>query len=138
MIGFRVTMSDGSSTSVEADDYAVDDAGDLLITGGGNAVLECRAGDWVIIDALGTRLAPQWPPEDLEYTVTAVAELLGIRFGHYVHELREIDRFQDWRMNDLDTLCRALLACVGVDDKSKSDRAEVTAVRKLVRRDFQV
>jgi hypothetical protein len=138
MIGFLVTMRDGSSTSVEADDYVVDDAGDLLITGVGLPVLHLRAGDWLMIDALGMRLAQHWPPESLGYTIQTVAELLGIRFGHYVHELREIGRFEDWRMNDLDTLCRELLAAVGVDDDSTSQRAEVTAVRELVARDFGV
>lgn len=136
MIGFRVAMGDGSTTSVEADDYVVDDAGDLAVTGGGLPVLRCGAGDWLMIDAFGTRLAQRWPPENLGYTVAAVADLLIVGFGHYVHELRQIDRFEDWRMNDLDALCRELLTAVGIDDDSTNQRREITAVRDLVARDF--
>lgn len=136
MIGFQVTMCDGSSMSVEADDYVVDDTGDLVVTGGGLPVLRCEAGDWVMIDVLGTRLAQRWPPENLGYTVAAVADVLIVSFGHYVHELRQINRFEDWRMNDLDALCRELLAAVGIDDDSTNQRREITAVRELVARDF--
>jgi hypothetical protein len=89
-----------------------------------------------MIDAFGTRLAQRWPPESLGYTVAAVADLLIVGFGHYVHELRQIDRFEDWRMNDLDALCRELLTAVGIDDDSTNQRREITAVRDLVARDF--
>lgn len=131
-----MTMRDGSTTSVEADDYVVDDAGDLVVTGGGLPVFRCRAEDWLMIDAFGKRLAHRWPPENLGYTVAAVTDLLIVSFGHYVHELRQIDRFEDWRMNDLDALCRELLAAVGIDDDSTNQRREITAVRELVARDF--
>jgi hypothetical protein len=33
MIGFLITMSNGSFTSVEAESYAVDDTGDLCVSG---------------------------------------------------------------------------------------------------------
>jgi hypothetical protein len=138
MIGFRVTMRDGTSTSFEADEYAVDDAGDLRLIGGGRPVFDCRADDWMMIDALGTRLAERWPPENLEHAVEAIAELLGVRFGYYVHALREVARFEDWRMNDLETFCGAIFDAVGVDHTRTSQRRAVTEVRDLVAHEFRV
>lgn len=136
MIGFRVTMSDGSTRILEADAYAVDASGDLLVSGGGTDVLECRAGDWVMVDALGARLAREWPPDDLDCLVDSVAEELAVRFGHYVYQLRERHRFGDWRMNDLDALSEQLLAAVGIDAVGSSQLAEVEMVRGLVTRHF--
>jgi hypothetical protein len=41
MIGFRVHLSDGSATVIEADAYVVDDGGNLAVSGGGAEVLRC-------------------------------------------------------------------------------------------------
>jgi hypothetical protein len=112
MIGFRVTMSDGSTRLIEADAHWVDESGDLIISGGGAEVLECHAGEWVMVDVLGTQLVEHWPPDDLHYLVASVAEERAVRFGHYVHQPQELQRFEDWRMNDLDSLSAQLLATV--------------------------
>lgn len=138
MIGFRITMSDGSTRSIGADRYTVDDSGELIVNGGDTELLRCRAGEWVVVNALGTRLAERWPPDDLDLVVASVAEELGVRFGHYVHELRELDRFEDWRMNDLDALTAEFLAAVRADAADSSHRAEVAAVRRLVAGHFHI
>jgi hypothetical protein len=138
MIGFRVTMSDGSATSVEADRYVVDESGNLRVSGGHADLLRCPAGEWLMVDTIGVRLAAVWPPEDLDDVVASVATLLGLRFGHYVHELGEVQPFQDWRMNDLDALSRSLLAAVGIDADVSSARAQVAEVRAAVAQHFRV
>jgi hypothetical protein len=138
MLGFRITMSDGTLRSIESDRYAVEDSGDLTVSGGTSELLRCRSGEWVIVDDLGTRLAREWPPDDLDLVVQSVAEVLGVRYGHYVHELRDSRRFEDWRMNDLDSLSEQFLAAVGIDGSEKTRRPEVEAVRDVVARHFHL
>src|SRR5262245_31703947 len=89
MLGFRITKIDGTTSTIESDGYTVEDSGDLVISGGASELLRCRAGEWVLVDALGSRLAPEWPPDDLDLLVLSVAEVLAVRYGHYVHELRD-------------------------------------------------
>jgi hypothetical protein len=138
MLGFRITMSDGTMRSVESDRYAVEDSGDLTLSGGASELLRCRSGEWVMVDALGTRLADEWPPDNLDVVVESVAEVLAVTFGHYVHELRDSRKFEDWRMNDLDVLTVQLLGAVGIDSNEKPRRAEALAVRGIVARNFHV
>jgi hypothetical protein len=138
MLGFRITMSDGTVRSIESDRYAVEDSGDLTVSGGASELLRCRSGEWVMVDTLGTRLADEWPPHDLDLVVESAAEVLGVRYGHYVHELRDPRRFGDWRMNDLDALSEQFLAAVGIDASEKTRRAEVAAVRDVVARHFHI
>jgi hypothetical protein len=138
MIGFLITMSNGSLTSVEADSYAVDDTGDLCVSGGDSKILECRADEWVVITTLGTRLASEWPPDDLDVLVSSVAYVLGVRFGHYVHELRKAERFQGWRMNDMESLAAALLAAADIDATDSTRREEALAVGRLVTSHFDL
>lgn len=138
MIGFHVALRDGTSASFEADGYTVDDVGDLHLVGGGHPIFHCRADAWVMIDPLGTRLAERWPPENLESAVRAVAELLGVRFGHYVHELRDIRRFRNWRLNDLDTFCGVIFDAIGFEHTNVSQPNAVKEVRNLVAREFGV
>lgn len=123
MLGFRITMSDGTTNSIESDRYAVDESGDLVVSGGTSELMRCRSGEWLMVDALGTRLASEWPPDDLDLLVVSVAEVLGVRYGHYVHELRDSRRFEDWRMNELDALSEQFLSAVGIDASEKTRRA---------------
>lgn len=124
--------------SIESDRYVVEDTGDLVMSGGTSELLRCRSGEWVLVDRLGTRLATEWPPDDLDLLVQSVAEVLGVRYGHYMHELRDPCRFNDWRMNDLDALSEQFLAAVGIDATEKSRRQQVDAVRDVVSRHFHI
>ena len=131
-------MSDGTTNSIESDRYAVEESGDLVVSGGTSELLRCHADEWVLVETLGTRLANEWPPGDLDLLVISVAEVLGVRYGHYVHELRDPRKFEDWRMNDLDALSDQFLSAVGIDASEKSRRAEVAAVHDVVARHFHV
>ena len=107
-----------------------------MVRGGGLDVVEFKVGTWVVVTVLGTRLAVDWPPRDLDVLLASVADMLAVRFGHYVHRLRDHQDFADWRMNDLDSLAAKLLAVVGVDATDSFRRSEVAEVRSLVTRHF--
>jgi hypothetical protein len=65
-----------------------------------------------------------------------LADLLGVTYGHYVHQLRDVERFDDWRLNELDALADAVLTAVELDpDEAK--RQERPEVRSLILRHFR-
>lgn len=134
MHGYRVTLRD-EVRDVEASRYAVGDDGALTLYGGDETVERWGPGEWVMVDEFGTRLTDQWPPARVDYLVNEVETLLGVRFGHYVHGLRDVNQFADWRCNDLDSFTGAMLDRVGLTSDSAREDA---AVREMIVRHFHV
>ncbi len=138
MLGYQVSLPSGATRDVPGEQYEIADDGSLVIRGGGTEIDRIAAGGWIQVTNLGTRLAEVWPPATLALVIDNVAELLGVRYGHFVYELRDLDRFADWRLNDLESLTRAVLEAVDEDPDSTNHRHEQRDVRLAIARGFGI
>jgi hypothetical protein len=96
--------------------------------------------DQVAVEVLGDRQVPNRLlscRRTIGDVISSVAELLGVRWGFYVHELRASRRFEDWRMNDLDSMCAGMLLAAGIDPNGSSHREVLAEVHDIVRRHFR-
>jgi hypothetical protein len=128
----------GSELAEPGTRYEVDSEGDLVLFIGDIEALRIPVGDWMEVRAVGMELAPDWPPADLELLLSNVGELLGVRYGDYVHGLQSTDTYQSPLLNDLDALVEAMLTRVGIDAGASENRDRIDDVRDLVRRHFHL
>ena len=131
-------MANGSEDVVEAGGYVVNDAGDLVLHGGGDHIRSVSAGQWIEVRELGIRLAEEWPcPEVDDALVAALNKMADHAALPYGVSGRD---FNDWRMNDLDTFVEALVATDGIDAASSDTqhRLIVRDVRAVVAKVFGV
>jgi hypothetical protein len=136
MHGYRLTPGDDrGQLVVEASSYSVDGMGSLVFFGGAEPVEHFVAGDWLMIDEIGSQLCEEWPPSNLELLVNEVATALAVGFGHYVHRFRDVEPFEDWRCNEVESLTQALVGCVGL---TTDDSDEYRKVRSLVTAHFHM
>lgn len=132
MLGYRVTLASGSIERIEADSYEVTNDASALFHGGNRTVAQLPAGTWIEIHEIGERLADSWPSPLLDQVLDTVAARLGVHYGHYVHQLRDLSRFEDWRLNEIDTLTRAIFLAIDEDPDSSDLCQELADVRQLV------
>lgn len=123
---------------VASERYEVDNDGAIVFMGGGSVVGRLDAGDWIEVRSLGVRLSNPWPSPKLPLVMDSVATRLGVHYGHYVHALRELDRFEGWQLNELDELTTAVLAAIGEDPNSSDNSEERADVRDLIARGFGI
>ena len=79
------------------------------------------------MEAIGHRLAPDWPPDGLSSLLLELAELLGVRWGHSVHTMPNAAELSSAAFDDSDRLLDAVLRAVGAEG-SPNLRAEAAAV----------
>ncbi|MCP3988422.1 MAG: hypothetical protein GY724_05085 [Actinomycetia bacterium] len=139
MLGFAVTLVIEEIKRVASEQYEVADDGSIVFTGGGSVVDRFAPGEWMEVNSIGIRLSETWPPPELALEIDTVAERLGVHYGHYVHALRDLDRFESWRMNELEDLTTAVFTAIGDEDPHASEsQNERSDVRDLIARGFGV
>jgi hypothetical protein len=138
VLGYSIGLPGGEIREVMSDEYEVADDGSIVFLGGGTEVDRFGPGGWIEVRSLGTRLSEVWPAEEIALVIDTVAERLGVGYGQYIHALRDVDRFGDWWLNDLDCLTTAVLDAIGVDPDSTERRREGRDVRNLIARGFSV
>lgn len=137
MRGFSISSVDGAQREVEATHYEVTDDGSLIVLLDEFEIARAAPGEWRRIDEFGERLSDRWPHPNLDNVLDGAKAVLGLTFGHYVHNVGVAEKYARGFFNDLDALAAALLASVGVD-WSASDTEEVGAVRAHLANAFGV
>lgn len=132
MLGYRVSLDDGSVRTVEASGYKVDDDGSLTLTADGQVVAVIPPGGWISVDEFGTRLAGQWPPSNLANVLNNLAHVLAVNYGHVTWPRGSEATYASEVFNEVDSLAGAVLVSLGIDPAS-TDRVDlrmITEVRK--------
>ena len=137
MHGFRVTLSDGTNEVIEASEYVVDGDGDLELRGGGEKIKSFDLASWVEVTEVGNRLTETWPYPNMPHTVSAALGEMA-RYGYIPYG--PLPDFDDWRLNDFDSLVAAILRSDGIDvDTSNAmEREIVHLVRGVIAKEFSV
>lgn len=132
MLGFTVSLDDGSVQIVEASGHTVGDKGELVLVADGELVLALPPGRWALVDELGTRLAAEWPPPNLAAVLDSLAHVLVAKYGHVVWSRCEESTFASGVFNEVDSLAGAVLALHQVDPESTdtSDLAMIADIRQ--------
>lgn len=135
MKGFRVGLDSLDAVEVsDATGYEVTPSGDLVLRRDEHVVSRFVAGAWTVVSPIGEPIAEPWPPPGLASLLAELGELLGVRWGQYVHDLPGADELESAWFNDEDRLVDAVLARTDAHGDGRL-RSEVLAVlRRHARR----
>jgi len=133
--GFRVGLDSLDTVDVsDATGYEVTPTGDLVLRRDEHVVSNFVAGAWTVVSPIGDPIADHWPPPGLASLLAELGELLGVRWGQYVHDLPCTDELESAWFNDEDRLVDAVLARTDACGDGRL-RSEVLAVlRRHARR----
>jgi hypothetical protein len=137
VLGFVVTLADGSLSRVDATHYEVPDDGSLVVFADNQIVFESGPGSWIAVQEVGTRLAATWPPETLDRLLDDLHWKLCVGYGH-CGALGPAPTYESGLLNELDTLSAEVLQRVGIDPDSSTNRDVVFAVRTVIGQHFGV
>ncbi len=137
MHGYRVTRFDGTEEIIEADGYVVNDDGVLEVHGGGTSIATFDLASWVDVNEVGQKLSNEWPYSNMRYTVNAAVDKMA-KYGYIPSG--PLPDFDDWRMNDFDSVVAAIVGADGIDidTSDKMQREIVHLVGEVIANEFSL
>ena len=137
MHGFRVILADGTEEIIEADEYSVDDGGDLEIRGGGMPVKTFDLASWVEVIEVGQQLSEDWPYPNMQNAIDGAIHQMAKQGNIPSGPLPDPN---DWRMNDFDSLVAAIVGADGIDidTSDRHEREIVYLVRAAIAKEFSL
>lgn len=136
MLGYRITLDDGTTRDLEASGYHVDDEGALIVVGGEEPIERFSSGVWLWVQDLGTPLSDEWPDPRIGIALRNVAEVLVVKWGYQM--LGDSGCFYRWDHNEFDTFVRSVFRLCGIDPDTsdKNEKPRIADIRSIVAKDF--